>query len=285
MSAPAKGAGGVAPPVRETARAFGLEWTTHGTLGRLYASEADLWREFETFRIPPELLQGMRVLDAGCGMGRWSYAAARLGARHVVGFDLHDGVHAARRLTRGVGRVSLLKANLFALPFRRESFDSIISIGVLHHTGDTNRAIRELCTLLRPGGRLFLQLYESRGEAKDRRMAALLRVTNRMPKRLLYWMCVGLVAARYVPLLKSLLQAVNHFVQIVSFGRHRTFWRNVADTYDWHCCPYRTFHTQAELRRLLGEAGLTEVRITNPAYRGAINIVGRKPCVAGGESR
>ena len=265
------------PPARATAESFGLEWTTHGEVARLYASEADLWREFETFRIPPDLFPGKRVLDAGAGMGRWSYAAAKSGARHVVAFDLHDGVHAARRLTRGVGRVSLLKANIFALPFRDASFDSIISIGVLHHTGDTYRAIRVLLPLLRAGGRLFLQLYETRGTAKDRRMAALLRVTNRMPKWLLYWLCVVLVAARYVPLLKNLIQAVNHFVQVVSFGRHRTFWRNVADTYDWHCCPYRTFHTAEELLRVFADAGLVDVAITNPAYRGGINIVGRRP--------
>lgn len=145
------------------------------------------------------------------------------------------------------------------------------------HTGDTYRAIRALLPLLRRGGRLFLQLYETRGKTKDRRMAALLRITNRMPKRLLYRLCVLLVAARYVPLLKNLTQAVNHFVQIVSFGRHRTFWRNVADTYDWHCCPYRTFHSAEELLRFFADAGLVDVTITNPTYRGAINILGRKP--------
>ncbi len=271
------GASELHPPARATAEAFGLEWTTHGALRRLYASEADLWREFDTFRIPLEMFQGKRVLDAGCGMGRWSYAAAKSGACHVVGFDLHDGVYAARRLTQDAGRVSVLKANIFALPFPEEAFDSIISIGVLHHTGDTHRAIRELVTLLKPGGGLFIQLYETRGEVKDRRMARLLQITNRMPKWLLYRICVLLVAARYVPLLKNLVQAVNHFVQIVSFGKHRTFWRNVADTYDWHCCPYRTFHTAEELRQVLAEAGLEKIALTSPAYRGAINIVGRRP--------
>lgn len=261
----------------ETAESFGLEWTTHGDLCRLYASEADLWREFETFRIPPDLLRDRRVLDAGCGMGRWSFAAAKSGARHVVAFDLHDGVYAAKRVTQGVGRVSVLKANLFALPFQAESFDSILSIGVLHHTGDTYGAILALLPLLKPGGWLFLQLYATRGETKDRRMAALLRMTSRMPKRLLYTLCLVLVAARYVPLLKNVVQLVNHFVQIVSFGKHRTFWRNVADTYDWHCCPYRTFHTAEELVRVFTEAGLVDVAITNPAYRGAINVLGRKP--------
>ncbi len=265
------------PPTRGTAESFGLEWTTHGSLTRLYAAEADLWREFETFRIPPDMLQGGRILDAGCGMGRWSYAAAKSGARKVVGFDLHDGVHAARALTRDTGRVDLVKADVFALPFRPGAFDGIVSIGVLHHTGDTYGAIRALLPLLRPGGRIFIQLYATRGAVHDRRMAALLRFTSRLPKRLLYRLCVLVVAARYTPLLKNAIQAVDHFVQIVSFGKHRTFWRNVADTYDWHCCPYRTFHSADELVRLFAECGLEEVDITNPAYHGAVNIVGRKP--------
>ena len=269
------------PPARSTAESFGLEWTTHGDLRRLYATEADLWREFETFRIPADLFQGMRVLDAGCGMGRWSYAAAKSGASYLVGFDLHDGVYAAKRLTREVSCVGFLKANIFALPFRDGSFDTVISIGVLHHTGDTYGAIRALLPLVRPGGHLFVQLYETRGVTKDRRMGALLRITNRMPKRLLYRFCVALVAVRYIPLLKNVIQAANHFVQIVSFGKHRTFWRNVADTYDWHCCPYRTFHTAEELQRLFADLGLVEIAITNPAYRGAVNIVGRKPRASG----
>lgn len=265
------------PRAQGTAAAFGLEWTTHGTLRRLYAAEADLWREFEMFRIPPDLFHDKRVLDAGCGMGRWSLAAAKSGARHVVGFDLHGGVSAARTLTQGAGRVSVLKANIFALPFRADTFDSVISIGVLHHTGDTHRAVRALLPVLKPGGRLFVQLYETRGEVRDRRMARLLRITNRMPKRLLYRLCVVLVAARYVPLLKNFIQAANHFVQIVSFGKHRTFWRNVADTYDWHCCPYKTFHSRDEILRLFTGSGLVQVTITNPTYRGAINILGQKP--------
>jgi SAM-dependent methyltransferase len=265
------------PDRRGTAESFGLEWTVHGSLRRLYASEGDLWREFEAFRIPPDLFRDTLVLDAGCGMGRWSLAAARSGARHVVGFDLHDGVYAARALTRGAGRANFLKADILALPFRPESFDAIISIGVLHHTGDPHRAIRALLPALRPGGRLFVQLYATRGERQERRMAALLRVTHRLPKRLLYGACLILVAGRYAPLVKNLIQAVNHVVPIVSFGRHRTFWRNVADTYDWHCGPYKTFHTAEELRRLFAESGLAEVAITNPEYRGAINLVGRKP--------
>ena len=262
--------------VRATAKSFGLEWTRHGDLARLYASEDKLFEEFATYRIPSEVYYGKRVLDAGCGMGRYSYVLARLGARKVVGMDLHDGVHMAERLTRPLGTVGLVKGSLFAMPFRPEQFDAVVSIGVLHHTGDTFKALRNLLPLVRPGGAVFVQVYATRGAAKDRRSARLLDLTNRLPKQLLYTLCTPVVAAMYVPLLKNLVRLVNHFVPVVSFGKHRTFWRNVADTYDWHCCPFRTTHTPQEMHRVFQAAGLERIMITNPEYRGAVNILGWK---------
>lgn len=263
--------------VRETAKSFGLEWTRHGDLARLYASEARLFEEFAGYRIPPEVFVGKRVLDAGCGMGRYSYVLARLGARAVIGMDLHDGVYMAERLTRSLGTVRLVKGSLFAVPFRPESFDTVVSIGVLHHTGDTLGAFRNLLPLVKPGGAVFVQVYTTRGAAKDRRSARLLALTNRLPKSLLYALCVPVVVAMYVPVLKSLVRLVNHFVPVVSFGKRRTFWRNVADTYDWHCCPFRTTHTPQEMCRVFQDAGLERITITNPKYRGAVNILGWKP--------
>ncbi|MFA4987528.1 MAG: class I SAM-dependent methyltransferase [Candidatus Brocadiia bacterium] len=263
--------------VRATAEAFGHEWTTHGDLASLYPTEADLEREFSTYRIPADFFAGKRVLDAGCGMGRYSYMAGRQGARCVVGMDLHDGVYAARRLTAPLKNVRLLKGSIFALPFCEGQFDSVMSIGVLHHTGDTPAAFQAVARMVRPGGRLFVQVYATRGEAQDRRMARLLRWTARMPRRLLYAGCVLAVALRATPLLKWLIQGIDHYVQIVSWSRRRSFWRNVADTFDWHCCPYRTYHTAAEVMGWFRAAGFVEITDTNPSYGGGVNMMGKFP--------
>src|SRR5688572_29610739 len=188
--------------VRKTAEAFGFEWTTHDSLQRLYRSEAALFEEFANYHLPPTFFTGKRVLDAGCGMGRYSYVAAHLGAATVVGFDLHDGVQAAHRLTAPLGTVKLVRANIFAPPFRRRSFDVIMSIGVVHHTGDAHQAIRALVELLRPGGQLFIQVYASRGPRRDHWNARLLRLTTRLPTRLLYAGAYGFVALMYVPVVR-----------------------------------------------------------------------------------
>ena len=45
------------------------------------------------------------------------------------------------------------------LPFDDQSFDTVYSNGVLHHTPDTARAVRELHRVLRPGGQARVMLY------------------------------------------------------------------------------------------------------------------------------
>jgi len=45
------------------------------------------------------------------------------------------------------------------LPFRDESFEVVYSNGVLHHTPDTEEAIREVHRVLRPGGVAKVMLY------------------------------------------------------------------------------------------------------------------------------
>jgi 2-polyprenyl-3-methyl-5-hydroxy-6-metoxy-1,4-benzoquinol methylase len=160
---------------------------------------------------------------------------------------------------------------------RRGSFDSIMSIGVVHHTGDAHRAIRTLVELLQPGGQLFIQVYAGRGTRRDRWNAQLLHLSNKLPKRLLYACAHGLVALMYIPVARHLMKVILHYVTLASYSSRRTFRRNVADTFDWHCAPYKSFHTHDELERLLRECGLTRITVTNPGYRGDITLLGEKP--------
>ena len=51
--------------------------------------------------------------------------------------------------------------NLFRPPFRDESFDLIISNGVLHHTGDPEGGMAALTKKLKPGGIITIGLYNN----------------------------------------------------------------------------------------------------------------------------
>jgi SAM-dependent methyltransferase len=103
---------------------------------------------------------GRRVLDIGSGNGYVLSRYAMAGAR-VCGVDLTD---TAIRLCRQ--RFALMKlrgeftvGNAECLPFDDGTFDCVCSMGVLHHTPDTERAVSEVFRVLRPGGRVILMFY------------------------------------------------------------------------------------------------------------------------------
>ena len=103
---------------------------------------------------------GQRVLDVGCGNGYILSQYARHRAR-VTGVDLTSkGTWlSARRFALEGLPGNFLQANAEALPFRDASFDLVCSMGVLHHTPDTERAVAEIHRVLRPGGCFLVMLY------------------------------------------------------------------------------------------------------------------------------
>lgn len=132
--------------------------------GERYGAEQDRLR----YELEPEILSfacfssaaGKRLLEIGVGMGsdflRWSRAGAQ-----PFGIDLtHRAVSITRdRLAREAGDSHLQVADAERLPFPDDTFDVVYSWGVVHHTPDTRRAVREARRVLKPGGRLKLMLY------------------------------------------------------------------------------------------------------------------------------
>src|SRR5207237_1011874 len=103
---------------------------------------------------------GARLLEVGCGMGTDLLQFARGGAK-VTGVDLTPrSIEISRQHLAVYG-----EAGDFAvtdgenLPFADESFDVVYSNGVLHHTPDTARAIREIHRVLRANGQARVMLY------------------------------------------------------------------------------------------------------------------------------
>jgi ubiquinone/menaquinone biosynthesis C-methylase UbiE len=107
-----------------------------------------------------ETTRGLRVLEIGCGCGSEAELFARAGA-HYTAIDL---TNAAVSITRNRFRLLGLEGRFVHgdaenLPFPSGSFDLVYSHGVLHHTPDTPRTIREIYRVLAPGGRAVIMLY------------------------------------------------------------------------------------------------------------------------------
>lgn len=164
---------------RATAAHFGGLFSRH-------ANEAFWHRPLEPLRlrlarngVPETFFQNRRVLDAGCGCGRLSFALRQLGAESVVGLDLSaDNVRLARRRRAKLAAesaesvepvepaepVEFIQGSVLAIPLPDESFDVVVSFGVLHHTPDWPLGLAEMMRVLRPGGSgLILYLNERPG--------------------------------------------------------------------------------------------------------------------------
>jgi SAM-dependent methyltransferase len=125
----------------------------YGDNNRLTARQS-LWAHREGPGLPAvvldraELIGTETIVDVGCGNGTY---LAELGRRQhrgpVVGLDLSPAM-ARRSAAHG----STAVADAQALPLADHSVDAVLSLHMLYHVPDIERAIAELRRVLRPGG-------------------------------------------------------------------------------------------------------------------------------------
>jgi 2-polyprenyl-3-methyl-5-hydroxy-6-metoxy-1,4-benzoquinol methylase len=105
-------------------------------------------------------LCGQRVLDLGCGSGVLSCYLAKNGA-DVTAADITDQGTAltSKNATLRNLPVDVVRTDAEAMGLADNSFDFVLSWGVLHHSENTERALAEVRRVLRPGGRGMMMVY------------------------------------------------------------------------------------------------------------------------------
>lgn len=110
--------------------------------------------------------QGIRsTLDLGCGLGRHAVLLAQQGYRSHASDRAGAAVAATREAARRHGvDVSIVQADMAALPYGQESFDFILAFNVCYHTDrrGLRRTISEVRRVLRPGGLYAVTMLSKR---------------------------------------------------------------------------------------------------------------------------
>ena len=99
------------------------------------------------------------ILEVGSGSGRFTEQAARTGAM-IVSLDYSYAVDANYASNGDKENVLIVQADIFAMPFRANSFDKLFCFGVLQHTPDPTKAFSKLPEMLKPGGILCADIYK-----------------------------------------------------------------------------------------------------------------------------
>lgn len=124
---------------------------------------AQLWSEKPMPIVEDIFVRGRGCcLDIGCGDGRHLLALQR-GGLNVVGLDISPtALQRADRLMRDQGRaVPLVLGDMLALPFADATLDVVSALDVLGQVADPDPAISEARRVLRPGGLLVVNLFDT----------------------------------------------------------------------------------------------------------------------------
>lgn len=106
-------------------------------------------------------LHDQKVLEIGLGYGSVGRRVAASGAQYI-GIDISLGpVSFLRETLDGMNsqNANVGQASAIELPFADNSFDQVISIGCLHHTGNMRSAFSECHRVLKPNGELLVMVY------------------------------------------------------------------------------------------------------------------------------
>ena len=176
------------------AASFGFQWNRFPTLqlDSLMGNDLSRKRFYACTRWPRELT-GERILEVGCGAGRFTQLALETGAE-VVSFDLSSSVDSAFANNRNASRLHIFQASIDRLPLRKRLFDKIFCMGVLQHCPHPKQAFLSLMPFLRPGGNIVIDVYSKTGFPPALKYWVR-PITRRLPPRALY-----AILSRLIPL-------------------------------------------------------------------------------------
>jgi 2-polyprenyl-3-methyl-5-hydroxy-6-metoxy-1,4-benzoquinol methylase len=142
------------------ASTFGFQWGRFAELqvDSLQGGTMTADRFFLETGLDPADLKDMRVLEAGCGGGRFSDVVLEADAR-LWAVDLSNAVDKNRELHRGNPRLHLIQSSILDLPLLSGTFDLVFCFGVLQHTPDPAATFRALVPFVKPGGLLAVDIY------------------------------------------------------------------------------------------------------------------------------
>jgi SAM-dependent methyltransferase len=266
------------------AAAFGRQWKTHPRTQLDSETGVPISRDRLTRCLGGTLdvVRGRRVLEVGCGAGRFTEILQSAGAS-VLACDLSDAVEVNVQNCGGRPGYFACQADILRLPVAPAAFEVVVALGVVQHTPDPEAAIAALAAAVRPGGLLVLDHYTVQprdtwyfrllGRLFPRSLvrALLLRLPPPrdsqaatalaqalLPLHRLFWR-EGAAARLVRRVLRKLSPLADYYDRYPQLGPARLAEWSVLDTHDALTDRYKHLRNVEQIRAALAACGLASI--------------------------
>ena len=154
------------PEEGDTQKVYGSLWDKFNYNDYIKEAREILETRLKHSGLKLDNLKGKKILDLGCGSGRFSIALASEVASEIYGIDLgRISIEKGKEIAKsaGINNIKFEVSNVLETSFEDNYFDFVFCNGVLHHTENLEKGINEIYRVLRPGGDAFLYLYADGG--------------------------------------------------------------------------------------------------------------------------
>tara|TARA_Y100000590_G_scaffold279012_1_gene313290 strand:+ start:789 stop:1784 length:996 start_codon:yes stop_codon:yes gene_type:complete len=267
-------------PQYDIEKCFSYQWTKSDFGQPEKFSEEDVKNDvIETMDLTEEdlsLFDGKIVLDVGVGSG----ASSRLWApraKEFHGVDIGNGIYRAKNtLANSIKDPIFSHSDLHHLPYPNESFDVIVSNGVLHHTPSTKNALKSVYPKLKKGGLIIFYIYKVKTPLREFSDDYIRNLISDMPpdeafestKSLtklaesLHNQKINITIPEDVPLL-GLKKGEYDLQRFIYQNIFKLFWKESMgfyesnmENFDWYYPKYSWRHTEKEIRDWCSEFNL-----------------------------
>ena len=199
--------------------------------------------------------------------------------KYAIGFveavDPSDAIFSADRLLGDAVNVRLSKASTDNLPFADETFDFGMSIGVLHHIPNTQKALNDSVKKIKLGGYFYIYLYyalDNRGSLFRLlfQLSSILRkIISSLPSFLKKIVCDIIAIIVYLPFVW--IGKLMNFVGLkrvadrlpLKFYQDKSFFIIRNDALDRFGTSLEQRFTREQVLRMMQTAGLQEIEVSD----------------------
>lgn len=257
---------------KEVIESFGEEWEKFYKFSDAEINQIGF--EYFGFLSDNILNKNTYALDVGCGTGRWTkYLSNKV--KFIEAIDPSKAIIYADKLLKDVSNVRLSVASTDNIPFADETFDFVMSVGVLHHIPNTQKAMNDCVKKVKKGGYFYVYLYyalDNRGfyfKLLFKLVDSIRKAVSSLSPNLKKIVCDLLALTIYMPII-LLGRLINYlgFKKIskllpLSAYQNKSLFVVRNDALDRFGTKLEQRFSREQIKKMMAEAGLTNIVIPN----------------------